>query len=77
MESISSSANLDSVVADAAARKHRFVAPAPAVAVMWEQMEFLVSHARPTCSPDCPECRRLEQVKQWLLRPFDADGSRY
>jgi hypothetical protein len=76
MESISSSPSLDSIVAAAVARKRRFVEPAPAVEVMWEQMEFLVAHAGPKCSPDCAECVRLEQVKQWLLRPFDLDASR-
>jgi hypothetical protein len=76
MESISSSPNHDRVAAVAVARKGCFAEPASAVAVMWDQMEFLMAHAGPACSPDCPECNRLEQVKQWLLRPFSEDGSR-
>ncbi len=71
MESISMSPNCGGVAA-AVVRKRRFVEPAPAVAVMWEQMEFLVAHAGPNCPPDCPECMRLEQVKQCLLRPFGS-----
>jgi|HubBroStandDraft_6_1064221.scaffolds.fasta_scaffold2067229_1 hypothetical protein len=72
MESISSSPNLDCVAASAVARRSCFLEPAPAVAVMWEQMEFLVDHAGPACSPNCPECLRLEQVRQCLMRPFDS-----
>jgi hypothetical protein len=72
MESISTSPNLDCVAASAVARGSCFLEPAPAVAVMWEPMEFLVAHAGPACSPGCPECLRLEQVRQWLLRPFDS-----
>jgi len=37
---------------------------------MWEQMEFLVAHAGQACNPGCPECSRLEQVKRYLLQPF-------
>jgi hypothetical protein len=70
MESISSSPNLDCVAASVA-RRSCFLEPAPAIAVMWEQMEFLVAHAGPACSPDCPECLRLEQVRLCLMRPFD------
>lgn len=76
MESISSSPNYDSVAADTAASGGYFPQPASAVEVMWEQMEFLVAHAGPTCAPDCPECVRLEQVKRCLLRPFGYDEFR-
>jgi hypothetical protein len=75
MESISSSPNLDCAAASAVARRSGFLEPAPAVAVMWEQMEFLVAHAGPACSPNCPECLRLEQVRQCLMRPFDSFAS--
>jgi hypothetical protein len=71
MESISSSPNHDCVAAFAVARRGCFVEAASAVDVMWEQMEYLVAHAGPACSADCPECIRLEQVKHCLLRPFE------
>jgi len=73
MESFSSSPDQDCVAVNAVTQQGCFLEPAPAVAVMWEQMEFLVDHARPSCSPDCPECVRLEHVKQLLLRPFGRD----
>lgn len=76
MDSLSSSPNHGGVAAAAVAHKQSFPEPASTVAVMWEQMEFLVAHAGPACAPDCPECTRLEQVKQCLLRPFRHDGSR-
>jgi hypothetical protein len=75
MESKSLPLNDGVVTAAAAARKSYVTGPASAVAAMWEQLEFLVAHAGPGCSPECPECLRLEQVKQCLLRPFDYDGS--
>jgi hypothetical protein len=76
MDSFSSSPNHDLVAAVAVAHQFRILEPAPAIAVMWEQMEFLVDHAGPACTPDCPECIRLEQVKQCLLRPFHYVESR-
>jgi hypothetical protein len=76
MESISSSQNHDCVAAATVASLERFPEAASTVAVMWEQMEFLVAHGGPACSPDCPACARLEQVTQCLLRPFGHDGLR-
>jgi hypothetical protein len=77
MESISSSPKKGRRAAAAVARQRLFPEPASTVAVMWDQMEFLVAHAGPACSAECPECTRLEQVKQCLLRPFRHDGSRH
>lgn len=42
------------------------------VDVMFDQLEYLVMHNGPQCPAGCPECARLEQVKNWLLRPFGA-----
>ena len=42
-------------------------------AVMLEQLEYLISHAAKCCSPGCSECARLDEVKNWLLRPFRVD----
>jgi hypothetical protein len=72
MESISLSPN-NRAAAPAAAHEGLFQEPASPVAVMWEQMEFLLDHTGANCSPECLECTRLEQLKQCLLRPFGYD----
>ena len=46
------------------------VRPAPLLDVMMEQIAYLACHAAKGCSPSCPDCARLEQVKRWLLAPF-------
>ena len=43
---------------------------APVADVMFDQLEYLLSHVRQQCPPLCPECERLQQVSTWLLRPF-------
>jgi len=70
MESISLSPGRHTRVAVEAARQSCYLAPAPAAAVMWEQMEYLMAHAGSSCHPDCPDCTRLEQVMRHLLQPF-------
>ena len=45
---------------------------APMVDVLFDQLEYLVSHARQGCLSGCPDCARLEQVKKLLLIPFDS-----
>jgi hypothetical protein len=47
---------------------------APLTDVMYEQLEYLIGHSEGTCSPDCINCRRLEQVINWLLLPFRSDS---
>ena len=49
-----------------------FIEPAPLVDVLFDQLEYLVSHARQGCLSGCPDCTRLEQVKKLLLMPFDS-----
>jgi hypothetical protein len=71
MESISLSSDQNTQVAVDVARATRYLEPAPAAAVMWEQMEYLMAHAGSICHPECPDCRRLEQVKRHLLQPFN------
>ena len=46
----------------------------PLVAVLMEQLQYLVAHGN-RCEPDCPECRRLAQVTQELLQPFGEKAS--
>jgi hypothetical protein len=70
MESISS-APKESGSRSGGMREHCYVGPpAFVVDVMREQMEFLLAHAGRACAPECPECARLGQVREFLLRPF-------
>ena len=39
---------------------------------MFDQLAFLLSHVTTECTRTCPECERLENVKHWLLAPFDS-----
>ncbi len=48
-----------------------YFAPAAEIDVLFEQLDYLLSHAD-SCRPDCADCRRLEQVKRSLLQPFLA-----
>ena len=73
MESLTLSPDHNRVAAAAAARGGLFQEPASPVAVMWEQMEFLLDHAGANCASECLECTRLEQLKVCLLRPFGYD----
>ncbi len=70
MESICLSPDQHARAAVELAHESRYLAPAPAAAVMWEQMEYLMDHAGSSCHPDCPDCARLEHVKRYLLQPF-------
>jgi hypothetical protein len=54
-----------------AARSHSYEVPrASSADIMREQMEYLLRHEERSCSPSCPECARLEQVKRCLFLPF-------
>ena len=48
----------------------RFMAPAPVVDAMFDQLEYLATHAVRSCPPGCADCARLTQVKDLLLLPF-------
>jgi hypothetical protein len=47
-----------------------YVASAPLVDVLYDQLEYLVAHSGRDCPTDCLECGRLERAKHWLLLPF-------
>jgi len=49
-----------------------YVEPTPVSEVLIEQLGYLLSHGRASCSPDCAECARLTQVRALLLSPFSA-----
>jgi len=47
-----------------------YVAPPPLADVLFEQLDYLVSHALQGCEPGCPICERLIRVLGPLLEPF-------
>jgi hypothetical protein len=47
-----------------------YVAPPCLADVLFEQLDYLVSHARQGCEPGCPICERLSRVLEPLLEPF-------
>jgi len=71
MESISLSPAQHARVAAEVPRESLHLAPASVASVMWEQMEYLMAHAGSSCHRDCPDCKRLKQVKRYLLQPFN------
>jgi hypothetical protein len=48
----------------------RYVDPAPMDDVMFDQLEYLLTHQRGACRARCQDCLRLRHVERWLLRPF-------
>ena len=52
-----------------------FIAPAPLIDVLFEQLEYLVSHTGEECPVGCPDCKRFEQVKKLLLVPFASHNT--
>jgi hypothetical protein len=51
-------------------RSSCYIEPALLVEVMFDQLAWLLEHASASCSPECPDCARLEKVKNLLLVPF-------
>ena len=49
-----------------------FIAPAPLIDVLFDQLEYLVSHTGVECSAGCLDCKRFEQIKKLLLVPFES-----
>ena len=47
---------------------------APPIDVLYEQLKYLIGHSAGNCPPDCIDCRRLQQVTNWLLLPFCSDS---
>ena len=50
--------------------KATFAGPAHVTDVLFDQLEYLVAHTAENCSENCPDCRRLQMVADWLLLPF-------
>ena len=49
-----------------------FIAPAPLIDVLFDQLEYLVWHTAGECPAGCPDCKRFEQIKKLLLVPFES-----
>ena len=51
-----------------------YIPGSPLLEVMQEQVDYLMSHLMTHAgnhpSPVCPDCARLEEVRQCLLKPF-------
>ena len=47
-----------------------YVKAPPVLAVMQDQISYLVSHAGSACAPGCADCARLEEAMRCLLGPF-------
>jgi hypothetical protein len=50
--------------------------PAALTDVLFDQLDYLLAHARRRCASDCIDCIRLRQVEGWLLLPFRNPISR-
>ena len=50
----------------------RYVGGASLIDVLFDQLDYLLAHVNSECPPECLECKRFEQVKNWLLAPFDS-----
>jgi hypothetical protein len=55
-----------------AVRSTSFIEPAPLIDVLFDQLEYLVSHVGQECPRGCPDCDRLGQIKKLLLVPFQS-----
>ena len=66
------------LVASEAARVHRvcYIEAAPAMNVMFDQLEYLLAHQGQGCPAGCRDCIRLIEIEGWLLQPFRAAGVR-
>jgi hypothetical protein len=53
-----------------------FIEPAPLIDVLFDQLEYLVSHTGEECPAGCPDCSRFEQIKKLLLVPFESQYAR-
>jgi len=62
----------------AASRSECYIAAPPMNDVMFDQLEYLLAHTAERasggqrCAPECMDCGRLQQVRNWLLLPFHS-----
>jgi hypothetical protein len=67
---ISDAAEQQSATSPAETRNASYAAPAQISDVLFDQLQYLVEHRVGNCSSECPDCRRLQMVTDWLLLPF-------
>ena len=51
-------------------RPASFIEATPLIDVLFDQLEYLVTHSERECPQGCPDCDRLQRVKKLLLAPF-------
>jgi hypothetical protein len=74
--SLSDAADQPAVAAPATIeRNEHYLQAAPVTDVMFDQLEYLIAHKDESCGPDCLDCGRLHQVRDWLLLPFRSSRS--
>ena len=54
----------------ASGRRVRYLGQASMTDVMFDQLEYLLSHQSEDCPPRCQDCQRLKKARRWLLLPF-------
>jgi hypothetical protein len=70
---ISEPAQQTSVVSQTApGHRVSYIEAAPAMNVMFDQLEYLLGHESQGCPAGCQDCIRLREVEGWLLQPFRA-----
>jgi len=67
---ISEAAEQESATSPAETRNASHAGPAHITDVMFDQLQYLVGHVGGNCATECPDCRRLQMVTDWLLLPF-------
>jgi hypothetical protein len=70
---ISESAH-QTLVVNQTAPGHRvsYIEAAPTRNVMFDQLEYLLTHESQGCPAGCRDCIRLREIEGWLLQPFRA-----
>lgn len=67
---VSDAAEQQAATSPAEASNSSIAGPAQVIDVLFDQLQYLVGHVEGNCSTECPDCRRLQMVTQWLLLPF-------
>ena len=49
-----------------------YIAASAMAEVMFDQLQYLLDHTGQHCAPECMDCGRMQQVKNWLLLPFHS-----
>ena len=66
----SEAAGEQNATSETLARNSSFAGPAHVTDVLFDQLQYLIGHDAGNCSTECPDCRRLQMVTDWLLLPF-------